>query len=1113
MSAATLKPLFRPDALAAAMAGFAPGPGATAARPGLAVWTARLSDPKWVASKKETELLPDFIRDVFAGVLGYVPPPADPYTLKQQALSAVDGTFPDAVVGHFGAGPDRPRLVLEGKGPRDPLDRPFAGRKVSAVDQGMKYAVQMQLDWYAVTNLKEVRLYSKRRDTRTAERFDLAAVAADDAAFRRFVFLLGADRVLAPAGNHLDALLEASDRRGRELTDAYYRDYRDLRAGMFAALRAANPSVPPGELLALTQKLLDRVLFVAFCEDRGLLPAGIIARAYAHADPFNPRPIYHNFVGLFRAVDRGNAALDVWRYNGGLFAPDPALDGLAVPDPVCEGFKTLAEYEYGGGADPAAGKLIDVDILGHIFEQSISDLEELHRAVAADPTADPAGPGKRKRDGAFYTPPVITRYVVEQTLGPVLADRFERQRADHQGRLKGPVAKVLADPTGFDPDALKPAPKAALVAFWRAWLTDLETVRVIDPACGSGAFLIEAFDQLFRQYQRADGYLQSLGAGEGLFAPKESILSRNLFGMDRNGEAVEIARLSCWVKTAEVGKVLTALDRNIVAGNSVAGPDPAVSPRERWAAVFPDAFAAGGFDAVIGNPPYIRQEWIAADKPYLQRHYAAYDGAADLYVYFYELGLNLLKPGGRLGYIVTNKWLKAGYGENLRKLYTEAAWVETLVDLGHNKEVFPDADVFPCILTARKPDAGPPPATARVCVLPRELTRLDDLARQVADTGSDVPRTRFTADPWTLEPPGVAALMAKIKAAGVPLKEFIGGSPLYGIKTGFNDAYLIDTPMKQKLVAADPATIELFRPYLRGQDLERWYAPGAGLWMIILKSSSNHSWPWAGLPVDQAESVFRRTFPSLHSHFASYRPQLNGRSDQGEYWWELRACDYWDKFDRPKVMYQEIQYHPTYLLDTTRLMANNKVFFLPTDDRWLLAVLNSPLGWWHNWRYLPHMKDEALTPAGFLMSNFPATEPTSAARTKAEAQVDRLRAIAVEQHAQRALVLDWLRTQFAVGKPTKKLANLVGLSADAFATEVKKARGAKQALSATGLKRLKDEHAASVVPMQALAAETVNLEQELSDLVNTAYGLTPADVALMWETAPPRMPFTLPAGV
>jgi hypothetical protein len=184
--------------------------------------------------------------------------------------------------------------------------------------------------------------------------------------------------------------------------------------------------------------------------------------------------------------------------------------------------------------------------------------------------------------------------------------------------------------------------------------------------------------------------------------------------------------------------------------------------------------------------------------------------------------------------------------------------------------------------------------------------------------------------------------MEKIRRAGVPLKEFTGIVPLMGIKTGFNDAYLIDTTTKERLVAADPQSADLFKPYLRGQDINRWQAEWTGLWMLALKSSGNHPWPWADVG-DGAEAVFAATYPAIHAHLNQYRAALLKRQDQGAYWWELRACAYWDKFDRPKVLYQEIQFHPCYMLDQGGMLANNKVFFLPTEDLYLLGVLNSPL--------------------------------------------------------------------------------------------------------------------------------------------------------------------------
>ena len=699
------KPLFRPEVVRPRAAAVALPP--VAARQKLADWAKSLADPKAAAGMKETEVLPAFLQDVFEVVLGHTRPPADPYTLKREALVKVDGKFADAALGRFGAGDPVYAVAVEGKGPADPLDRPHAGRKRSAVSQAMEYAVQLPTAWYAVTNLRETRLYSKNRPTDHYERFLTADLAADEVALRRFVLLLGTETVAGPDGNRLDALLDESRKEGRRLTAEYYREYRDLRRRTFDALRGHNPGRDPRRLLALTQKLLDRVLFVAFCEDRGLLPAESVARAYTQRNPYVQLPVYENFKGLFRCVDRGDTGLGIPAYNGGLFAPDVDLDALVVPDEVCKGFKALADYEY----DPAGrsdGKLVDVEILGHVFEQSITDLEELQRELTPGATAEPAGPSKRKREGAFYTPDAVTRYVVGETLGPVLADRFEALRLDHQRAATKTAPKALDDPRAFDPAKLNEPRRKALVRFWAAWLDRLEGVRVVDPACGSGAFLVEAFDHLYARYEEAEGYLRSLGEPSNLFERRRTILTKNLYGVDLNGEAVGIARLSFWVKTAQRGQALTALDGNIRAGNSVVAEGR--PPLAAWREWFPKAFEDGGFDVAVGNPPYVRQEWIKDDKPYLKEHYRAYDGVADLYVYFYELGLNLLKPGGRLGYVVTNKWMKAGYGEPLRRLYGAEAWVETVVDLGHNKEVFPDADVFPCVLTVRKPsDSCPPP--------------------------------------------------------------------------------------------------------------------------------------------------------------------------------------------------------------------------------------------------------------------------------------------------------------------------------------------------------------------------------------------------------------------
>lgn len=1101
---ADVKPLFRPDAVRPKLTTFAIPATAAAARPKLAEWVKLLTSDAG-KKRKETELLADFLRDVFVDLLGYVPPPAGAYSLKREALVQVDGKFADAAIGRFGGDAEQFVLMVEGKGPKDPLDIPFGGRKLSAVDQALKYAVNTPTDWYLVTNLRELRLYSKLADQRTFERFELSKLAADDAEFARFVFLLGADRLLDPAGSHLNAVLAESAKLGRELTRQFYDEYRALRIHTFDALKTYNPDRDPAALLAATQKILDRVLFIAFAEDRKLLPGDIIAKAYDQkANPFDPQPVWGNFKGLFRAVDRGSKPLDIWQYNGGLFAEDEFIDALAVPDSVCSGFKLLADYEYGGSAD-ADAELIDVDILGHVFEQSISDLEEMQNVLAGRVAAPKANEKtSRKEAGAFYTPEFVTRYIVAETLGPVLADRFEVLRTAQQQKATKTTKKVLDDPAAFDVAALTKPQTTALTAFWGAWLEELETVRIVDPACGSGAFLLEAFDQLFEQYRRAQGFLTEL-SGPTLFDINKAILEHNLYGVDLNGEAVEIARLSCWIKTAEYGKVLTTLDRNIVMGNSVVS-DPAFSPKAfDWKHQFPDVFAAGGFDVVIGNPPYVRQEWIKEIKPHLEQHYKAYDGTADLYVYFYELGLNLLKPGGRLGFIVTNKWLKAGYGEPLRTLYGEAAWVEQVVDFGHAKQIFPDADVFPCILVARKPsDVHPPPTNVQVSVIPREQLRIDDLSRQIESEGFGVPRERFGAAAWNLEPPAVAALMDKLRANGVPLKEFAGVGPFRGVVTGCNEAFVVDTQTRDRLVAEHLSSEAILKKYLRGQDIERWCSEWSGEWMIFARR---------GIDIDQ--------YPALKRHLEQFRTQLEpkpkdytgkdwpGRKPGSYRWYEMQdPVEYWRGFEKPKIMFQDIVWNQRFTLDTAGMYGNNTVYYLPTTDPWLMAVLNAPCSWWFAWRTAQHGKDEALRFFADYIEAFPIPRPTDETRARAEEVVKRLIDLKGGRTDGLRALLDWLQSEMKVGKVSQKLEGLIGLTAEELAAEVKKQRPGKQGLSVAELKRLKDEYAKNVVPLQALDREADHLERELSDLVNAAFGLTPADVQLMWDTAPPRMPFT-----
>ncbi|MEO5726131.1 MAG: N-6 DNA methylase [Byssovorax sp.] len=955
-----------------------------------------------------------------------------------------------------------------------------------------------------VSNYKETRLYSTARTPDVCETFLLEDLETLDG-FKRFYYLLARERLLGPApgvASPVEQLLASSAAAEAEVTNELYREYRGLREKLFAQLRLSHSNLPALEVLGYAQTILDRVLFVAFAEDRDLLPRNTLTEALAHRDKYDPKPLWHNLKAVFGWIDRGNSEQHVPTYNGGLFRKMPQLDQLEVSDELCKELAKLARYDFRDD--------ISVEVLGHIFEQSISDLEALRRGAEAP--ADEAGkPSKRHDEGVYYTPAYITRYIVDRTLGRTLVER----------------RKAVFDRIKPEEKKAKAAQTAASIEAWKAYREELKGIRVLDPACGSGAFLVAAYDALGREYERVNGELVDLRGGPQieLFDLEKAVLNNNLFGVDLNSESVEITRLSLWLKTAQYGRRLTYLDSNIKWGDSIV-KDPDLSrvafdwSRGQMARSFldaatdPDAAAIDarwreGFDVVMGNPPYIRHELFTRTKEHLSKSYVAYHGMADIYVYFFERGLSVLKPHGRLGFIVANKWLRSGFAGPLRRLLAKRTEVDTLVDFGH-APIFEDADAFPCVIALRKLAEGEEVAADHelsVTAFPRSELEKIEIAEYVASHQYAVPQKRLTEEAWSLEPALAEALCQKIKSMGNPLVVVSQARPQYGIKTGYNEAFLIDTPTRDQLVRTEPKATDLIKKYLRGQDMGRWSPEWGGFWIILLKSSENQAWPWAALPEPDAEKCFATTYPALFARLKPMEGALRKRTDKGRFWWELRSCAYYDEFAAPKIIYQEIQFHPSYGLDRDGYCLNNKGFFLGHDDTWLLAVLNSPLMWWHNWRYLGHMKDEALNPSGVKMEQLPIASPDDESRLLAEEYVPQLVKFVQEDLETRSGVLDALATQMNVTAPGQKLQAFESLSRDEFLAEVTKRRPkAAGKLKPADLKYLREIYDESAVPIQDHRRRAHAMERRLADLVNRAYGLTPDEIELLWSTAPPRMP-------
>ena len=867
-----------------------------------------------IYSLKETALHGQFTSKIVEGVLGYRgPSEGTDYTVSAEQ-TILRGSV-DLALGRFGG--KTPEILapfeLKGADTRD-LDAIMPGRNKSPVQQAWEYATNARgVKWVLVSNYIELRLYGFGEGTAAYESFLLDRLT-DPEEYARFMLLLSAENLLS--GRTLD-LLKESRREDKDITDKLYQDYKALRLKLIGAVQEADNTIQPLYAIALAQKILDRVLFIAFAEDTGLLPDNTLADAFTTRDPYNPRPVWENFKGLFRAIDQGSEELKIPRYNGGLFRPDEAINTLALPDDICEGFKTLGEYDFASE--------VSVTVLGHIFEQSIADVERLQAAArgeAEEPEKASGTTGRRKRDGVVYTPDYIARFIVAETLGTHLEEIFTDILRDH--------SKKGADLSDYASIAWRR--KSAELEAWQAYRDRIKTLRIVDPACGSGVFLIMAFEFLKAELTRVNDKIAALQGKDqhidDLLDPDSEILTNNLFGVDVNVESVEIAKLSLWIKTARRGKVLDSLSGSIRVGDSLiedsnfAYLDHAFT----WETAFPAVFAEGGFDIVLGNPPYVRMELLKAMKPYLEKRYEVVSDRADLYCYFYERGLRLLKPGGRLGYISSNTFFKTGSGRPLREYLQREATIESVVDFG-DLQVFEGVTTYPAILTMKR-GAAPKGHELRFWKVDK-LPETNFMAAWKAARGP-YPQAALGSGSWELENPALRALREKIRAGRKTLKE-VYGSPLYGIKTGLNAAFVIDTPTKERLCAQDPRSAEILKPFLEGKDLKRWRAEARGLWLIYI--------PKNRIDIDD--------YPAIRDWLLPFKERLEKRATKQE-WFELQQAQeaYAPQFSKKKVAFcRFLKEHAFSEVDEGQFI-NNALFAMPYDGA-LLALLNASPTWLH----------------------------------------------------------------------------------------------------------------------------------------------------------------------
>ena len=635
-----------------------------------------------ILQSKEEQFQEGFLRELFVKILGYTLNPSPDYNLITEKKNETNSKKADGAI------------QLDGKviGVIELKDHKTTDlSKIEAQAFGYK-SQHIGTRLVIISNFEKLRLYI---DNAVEYReWNLFTLTEDE--FRELYLCLAWQQVAKGVALQMKGESVSSE---DQITKALYRDYSQFKRALFADILKNNP-VAEGEdekewqllLFKKTQKLLDRLLFIFFAEDCGLLPPNSMVQIIDQWEQLKEmdeyRPFYDRVKKYFGYMNTGfkGKKYEIFAYNGGLFKPDEVLDNITISDDLlAEHCRKLSEYDFESD--------VDVNILGHIFENSLSEIEEVTQQITSgnSPTTS-----KRKQDGVFYTPQYITKYIVENTVGRLCAEKkqelgiVEEEYFSDQRRQMQTKRRLL--------DQLQQ---------YRDWLLQ---ITILDPACGSGAFLNAALRFLMDEHKLIDEMEAKVsGASIEFQGVENSILENNLYGVDINEESVEIAQLALWLRTAKPHRKLNSLNQNIKCGNSLIS-DPAVAGDKafNWQEQFPKVFERGGFDVVIGNPPYVNMANIQneRERKFYQNNYSTVKNKCDLYSIFTEKAQSLLHENGLLGFIFPNSWMGTESFSKFREFLSKIVKVYQLVELPPG--VFEDAIVTTvlCFYQNIKPEAS-----------------------------------------------------------------------------------------------------------------------------------------------------------------------------------------------------------------------------------------------------------------------------------------------------------------------------------------------------------------------------------------------------------------------
>ena len=623
-----------------------------------------------IRNSKEEQYQGEFLIDLFVNVFGYIKNPTPDFNLTTELKNIKGSKKTDGAI----LKGEKALAVIELKG-TNTTDL----SKVETQAFGYKNN-QPGCNYVITSNFEKLRFYID--NAVDFEEFNLFQLTKER--FEILWLCLSSEYLLKDIPKKIK---DESLTQEEKITKELYKDYASFRNEVFDSIQNENPQYDKLTLFKKTQKLLDRFLFIFFAEDRLLLPPNSIRSIVNQWTDLKDKydeyfPLYDRFRKYFGYMNTGHKGQqhDIFAYNGGLFGPDDILDNIKIDDELLHKHTVkLSNYDFESE--------VSVNILGHIFEHSLNDIDEIQSEIQG--IVNEQSKTKRKKDGVFYTPKYITKYIVDNTVGNLCEEKkteLDIQEAEYDKERKGRKKATLKKLTQKLED-------------YRKWLLQ---ITICDPACGSGAFLNQALEFLIAEHQYIDELQAKLfGDAMVLSEVENAILENNIYGVDINDESVEIAKLSLWLRTAQKGRRLTSLNNNIKCGNSlIDDPTFAGDKAFDWESEFPEVFSKGGFDVIIGNPPYVPGKSLSIDfKEYFKSKFSLIQGKYDLYILFIEKILLISNPKQIWGIIIPNSVL---VNENATLIRKKLVGDKTLSAVRLFKDdVFPDASVESVVLLSK----------------------------------------------------------------------------------------------------------------------------------------------------------------------------------------------------------------------------------------------------------------------------------------------------------------------------------------------------------------------------------------------------------------------------